>query len=230
MGYIKNHKLALMLTGIAILTILRIAIPFYSGYSGKFSDLFLFFVEPFRYILIVSCTIIIITINLIRKRKVSAFLVVVFFIFIGLIPTGHFTTLGALLSIHNANPEQFRNDAREVLDEYGSNTIFSDSPQRVLNQYDQFPRNKIPPSILRADVGDVFVLDEYILIEKFGLGGSFRGFIVFREGSDIWKNEKSYTLLEGCSYCWKIRIVDGLYWYHAAPVAEEDATVDFLSK
>ena len=111
---------------------------------------------------------------------------------------------------------------------YGSNTRFSDSPQRVINsRYAVFPRNRLPPSILSANIGDAFILEEYILVEKFGLGGSFRGFRVYNEGADIWTNDKSVTRLEGCSYCLEDRIVDGLYWYHAAPVEEENARLDF---
>ena len=74
------------------------------------------------------------------------------------------------------------------------------------------------------------MFEKYVFIEKFGLGGSFRGFIVFREGSDIWQDQQPITRLEGCSYCWKIRIINGLYWYHAAPVEEGDDVLDFLAK
>jgi hypothetical protein len=229
-AYINKHKVTLLIVGIVLLTILRIAIPFQSGYSGNFYDLLLFCTEGIRYIFIVGFAIVIIASQLNRKRKIFVSLAVVFLFFIGLIPTGHFMTLGALFSIHNANPEQFRNSAREVLEEYEPNTLFSDIPQRGIDRYDQLPRNRMPPSMLRANVGDALVLDEYIFIEKFGLNGLFRGFIVFREGSDIWKNEKSFTLLENCSYCWKIRVIDGLYWYHAVPIEEEVATVAFPLK
>jgi hypothetical protein len=229
-AYIKKHTLALLLAGIILLTVVRIAIPFYSGYYARFYDLFLLCTEGLRYLLLVSCAIVIIGSALSRKHKVGVSAVIVLLIAIGLIPTGHYMTLGALLSIHNANPQQFRNDAREVLDAYGPKTLFSDSPQRSLDKYDQLSRDKIPLSILRSHVGDALVLDEYMFIEKFGLNGLFRGFIVFREGSDIWRNEKSFTRLEGCNYCWKIRVVDGLYWYHAVPIEEEVATVAFPLK
>jgi hypothetical protein len=236
MNYIKNHKvallIALLIAGITILSIVKFAAEFYSGYlAATFYVMTLFSTEPIRYILIVICTIVVITIReLNKKHKSLTFVALALLLVIGLIPYGHFVTLGALLSINNANPEQFRDDARILFDEYGSNTKFSDSPQRVINRYALFPRSKLPPSILRANIGDVFILEKYILIEKFGLGGSFRGFIVFREGADIWKSDKPITLLEDCSYCWKIRIIDGLYWYHAAPVEEEDARLDFLSE
>jgi hypothetical protein len=232
MNYIKNHKVALLIFGIIIFSIIKIAAEFYSGYSAvPYYVMSLFFTEPIRYVLIIICVIaVVIAKELSKNRKALIFIALTLLLVIGLIPDGHFVTLGALLSIRNANPEQFRNEARILFDEYGSNTKFSDNPQRVINQYALFPRSKLPLSILWANIGDVFILDKYILIEKFGLGGSFRGFIVFRKGGDIWENDKPVTLLEGCSYCWKIRIIDGLYWYHAAPVEEENARLDFLSE
>lgn len=232
MNYIKNNRVAILIVGIITLSIIKIASGFYSGYSAApYYVMSLFSTEPIRYILIVICVItVIIAKEFHKKRKILILIALAFLLVIGLIPDGHFVTLGALRSIDNANPKQFRDDARILFDVYGSNTKFSDSPQRVINQYALYPRSKLPPSILRAHIGDVFILEKYILIEKFGLGGSFRGFIVFREGADIWKNDKPITLLEGCSYCWKIRITDGLYWYHAAPVEEDNARLDFLSE
>jgi len=222
----------ILIVGIITLTIIKIASGFYSGYSAApYYVMSLFSTEPIRYILIAICVVVvIITKELSKKHKALIFITLVLLLAIGLIPDGHFVTLGALRSIDNANPEQFRDDARILFDEYGSNTKFSDSPQRVINQYALFPRNKLPPSILSTNIGDVFIFENYVLVEKFGLDGSFRGFIVFEEGADIWKNDKSVTRLEDCGYCWKIRIVDGLYWYHASPVEEENARLDFLSE
>ena len=231
-NYIKNYRMTILIIGIMALSIIKIGSGFYSGYSAApYYVMSLFFIEPIRYILIaISVVVVIIAKELSKKHKALIFITLVLLLAIGLIPDGNFVTLGALRSIDNANPKQFRDDARVLFDEYGSNTKFSDSPQRVINQYGLFPRNKLPPSILSANIGDVFILEQYILVEKFGLGGSFRGFIVFKEGADIWKNDKPVTRLGGCSYCWKIRIVDGLYWYHAAPVEEENARLDFLSE
>jgi hypothetical protein len=197
MNYIKNQRVALLFVGVVIFTVIRIVTAFYSGYSAVPYDVFSFlFTEPIRYILIIICVIVVIRTELSRNRKALAFVALTLLLIIGLVPTGHYVTLGALRSMDDANPEQFRDEARILFDEYGSNTKFSDSPPRVLNQYERFPRSKIPLPMLRANIGDVFVLDKYVLIEKFGLGGSFRGFIVFREGADIWDDEKPITLLE----------------------------------
>ncbi|HET9905247.1 MAG TPA: hypothetical protein VFQ23_01360 [Anaerolineales bacterium] len=204
--------------------IVRVVIPFYSGYYASLLDIFLLCTEPIRYMLLIGSVIVLIKIELTRKRKFLTFAVVTLLFVLGLIPTGHYLTLGALHSLDSANPEQFRNAAREMLDEYEPDTLFSDNPPRNLDQT-QVPRDKIPYSIVRANVRDMLVLKDYVFVEKFGLLGLFRGFIVFRVGSDIWKNDKAFTLLEGCSYCWKIRVIEGLYWYHAVPTGEEISTV-----
>jgi hypothetical protein len=165
-----------------------------------------------------------------RRSKVRVSVAIVLLIAVGLVPTGHFMTLGALLSIHNANPEQIRNDTRILLNEYEAKTYFSYEKNQRFFFSEPIPKNKLPPSLQNETINDVLVLDDYVFLEKFGLRGLFRGFIVFREGSDIWKNEKSITLLDGCGYCWKVRVIDGLYWYHAVPIEEEVATVAFPLK
>jgi len=232
MNYIKNNKVVLLLIGVVVFTFIRIAAAFYSGYSAISYDVLSFLsTEPVRYLLIITCSIIIVIAkDLSRNRKVSAFVALTFLLLIGLVPTGHFLTLGALFSIHNANPQQIRNDARVLMDKYEAKTYFSDEKNQRFFINDPIPKNKLPLSLQNANIKDVLVLDDYVFIEKFGMRGLFRGFIVFREGSDIWKNEKDIVLLNGCSYCWKIRVIDGLYWYHAVPTKDEVATVAFPLK
>src|SRR5215207_8430672 len=229
-AYIKNHKLALLLVGIILLTIVRITIPFYDGYFGSSFDIFLLCTEAIRYTVIVSFVIVTIISNLNLKRKALFALVTIFLIFAGLVPTGHFMTLGALLSIRNASAEGIRDDARVLLKEYEAKTYFSDEKNQRFFFSDPLPRSKLPLSFHNGNINEVLVLDDYVYLEKFGLRGLFRGFIVFRKGSDIWGTEEPITILDGCSYCWRIRIIDGLYWYHAVPTEEEVATVGFPLK
>ena len=224
MAYIKNHLLALLLAGIAILTIFRIAIAFSSGYFGQFYDIFLICTDGIRYIFLVICAIVIIISMMNRKSKVLASASLIFLIAVGLISTGHFMTLGALLSIQNANPEQIRKDARLLMDKYQPQTIFSDNRNQRYPFNDPIPKSELPLSLQNENFNDVLVLDDYVFIEKFGVTALFRGFIVFREGADIWDAEKTITRLDGCSYCWKIRVLDDLYWYHDVPREEEVAT------
>jgi hypothetical protein len=228
--YIKNHKVGLLLTGIVLLTLLKFAIAFSSGYFGRFYFFSPLCVETVRYILIMVCAVGIIVSKLDRKQKILVSVSGVLLIAIGLIPTGHFMTLGALLSIDNAKPKQIRDDARVLMEEYEAKTYFSDQSNQRFFFSEPIPKNRLPPSLQNENLNEVLVLDDYVFLEKFGLRGLFRGFIVFREGSDIWKNEKSIMRLDGCSYCWRIRVIDGLYWYHAVPIEEEIATVAFPLK
>jgi hypothetical protein len=232
MNYIKNHKVALLIAGIIIFSIVKFAAEFYSGYLAvPFWVMALFSTEPIRYILIAICVIVVITIKeLNKKRKALIYIALALLLVIGLIPDGHFVTLGALLSIRNSRPMQIRDDARLLLDEYQAETLFSNDKNQRYPFNNPIPKNKLPLSLQNANINDVLVLNDYVFLEKFGATALFRGFIVFREGSDIWENEKAITLLDGCNYCWKIRVIDGLYWYHDVPSEEEIATFAFPLK
>jgi hypothetical protein len=223
--YYRDHKSLSVLIGLVILTIFRILIPFSSGYYGVFNEIFLPCTETFRYALIAIFAIVTYISPKNRRHKLSFSILWVLLISVGLIPTGHFMTLGALLSIHNTDPTQIRSDARILMDELEQPTHFTNDTQQrsLINEF--VPKDRLPPSLQNEVFNDVLVLEDNVFIEKFGLCCLFRGFVVFREGSDVWKNEKPLTLLDGCSYCWRIRILDGLYWYHAVPTEEEITTV-----
>ena len=224
MDYIKNHKVGFLLTGIVLFTMLRIAIAFSSGYFGRFYIFAPLCAETFRYIFIIMAVVVLVASRLDRKQKTILFVVGVLFTAISLIPTGHFMTLGALLSIQNAGPEQVRTDARLLLDDHEPKTLFSDITIQRHPFENPIPKNKLPVSLQDDKFGEILVLEDYVFIEKFGATALLRGFIVFREGADVWQNEQEITLLAGCSYCWKIRIIDGLYWYHDVPRDEEIPT------
>ncbi len=225
MNYIKNHKVALLIAGIIVFSIVKFAAEFYSGYLAvPFWVMALFFAEPIRYILIAICIIVVITIKeLNKKRKAFIFIALALLLVIGLIPDGHFITLGALLSIRNANPVEIRDDARLLLDEYPAETLFSNNENQRYPFNNPIPKSKLPQSLQKEKINDVLVMSNYIFLEKFGATGLFRGFIIFREGEDVWTNDKDVMLIEGCSYCWKIRIIDGFYWYYGNPI-DEDVT------
>jgi hypothetical protein len=222
--YIKNHKVGLLLTAIVLLTIFKFAVAFSSGYFGRFYILSPLCIETFLYIFIIVCAVVIVISKIGRKQKILVSVTTVFLIAIGLIPTGHFMTLGALLSMQNARPEQIRSDSRLLLDEYEPETLFSNDRNQRYPFNNSIPKDQLPLSLQNKNFGEILVLDDYLFIEKFGATALLRGFIVFREGTDIWKNEEAITLLDGCSYCWKIRVIDGLYWYHDVPRDEEVPT------
>ena len=222
---IKNRRFSLLFPGIAATTVFRIAIPFYRGYYGNGFDILVLCTEPVRYILMVFCAIAIIASTVTRKQKLFRGLALIFFVSFGLVPAGHFMTLGALLSIHNANPTQIRDDARILMDELGQPTHFTNDVQQRVLVGEFVPKARLPQSLQAEVFNDVLVMDDKVFIEKIGLCCLFRGFVVFREGSDVWKNEKPIKLLDGCADCWRIRVIDGLYWYHAVPTEEEITTV-----
>lgn len=225
MNYIKNHKVELLIAGIIAFSIVKFAAEFYSGYLGvPIWIMALFSTEPIRYILIAICIVVVITIKeLNKKRKALIFIALALLLVIGLIPGGNFLTLGALLSMRNANSVEIRDDARLLLDKYPAETLFSNNENQRYPFNNPVPKSELPQSLQKEKINDVLVMSNYVFLEKFGATGLFRGFIIFREGEDVWINDKDVMLIEGCSYCWKIRIIDGFYWYHGNPT-DEDVT------
>jgi hypothetical protein len=179
-------------------------------------SLLLIVIMPFiRYFLIALCFCFTLWFIIKRQTKTVFTLSWILLFILGQIPKGHFDTLGAVLSILNANPEQVVQDARALANEYKPMTHFGYPHRYPLN--DPLPPDQLPESIRSIHIGGVLILDDYVLIEKHGLQGVFRGFVVFKKGSDLWEHEKSITLQNSCNDCWKIRIIEGLYWYHADP-------------
>jgi hypothetical protein len=86
------------------------------------------------------------------------------------------------------------------------------------------PMSRLPASIRATHIEAVLVLDDYVFLGKYGTTALLRGYVVFREEADVWKDKPSMTLLPGCASCWRIRIVDGLYWFHAVPQEDEIST------
>ena len=190
-GYLPNN----LLSGISLLLIVVMPIL-------RYSMLVLFFCISLWFVIK-------------RQTKVVFTLSWIFLFILGQTPKGHFDTLGAVLSILNANPEQVVQDARALANEYEPMTYFGNPRRYPLDN--PLPSVQLPMSIQDIHIASVLILDDSILIEKQGLQGVFRGFIIFREGFDLWKHEQSVTIQNSCNDCWKIRIIEGLYWYHADP-------------
>jgi hypothetical protein len=214
----KKHQLLLV---IAILVATELVLRTLDGYIPGGFLVFKDFVTGVRITLIVFC--IVVTGWSILKHQREMFFTVLWILLLlfgsvlNQIPQGHFETLGGLLSIQIANPKQVLHDSRVLIDEYQPMTCIGYNQQRFPCN-NPIERDKLPDSIKKLHVGNVLILDNYVLIEKFGLQGVFRGFVVFREGADIWRNEKDVARQDGCNDCWKIRILDGIYWYHADPL------------
>jgi hypothetical protein len=225
-AYFKEHKLAVLFLVFALFSIFRILGYVYDGYyiiSNVFSILALLITDGLIYVLIIGSLAVIIRSIFKKQHKMWFTVFWVILTFLRLIPSGDLQTLGALLSIQNANPSLVRDDSRMLLSQYEPMTHFGYFPGRP--PFDKpISKDKLPASLRKVHIGDVLILENYVFIEKHGLSGLFRGFVVFREGFDIWRDERSVVLQEGCSTCWKIRIIDGLYWFHDEPQAEDVPT------
>lgn len=218
----KKQTLSFLGVATGILLVIEMAIHIIYGYYASGNVIILLTMGVLaiaRYTIILICLSL--TVWLISKKqfnKLVSFSLILLIVF-SFIPKVHFETIGALLSLSSANSQQVLDDARLLAEEYPAMTCIG-------YPYQRFPcdspvsHDKLPSSIRNAHVGNVLIMEKYVLLEKFGLQGAFRGFIVFRDGFDIWKNEKSISLQSGCNTCWKIRIIDGLYWYQANPTLQ----------
>jgi hypothetical protein len=217
-SFIKKHQFSALLVMIAFSIAAEVMLYVFYGYypsSSFFIFIFIALMVGVRYLLILFSMIVTIRSIFKHQHKLLFTILWILLTILGQIPKGHFDTLGALLSIYNANPEHVLKDARVLINEYEPMTLFGFPHRYPLNN--AIPLDNLPSSIRSIHIGDVLVLEDYVLIEKHGLQGVFRGFVAFREGSDLWENEESITLQGKCSDCWKIRIIDGLYWYSANP-------------
>jgi hypothetical protein len=218
-AFIKRNPLAMLFALMALALVIELIVHVYYGYYSSGNILIILsmgILAVVRYILVLICVAV--TTWSIIKHHHNLFFTFswIFIATIGQIPKGHFDTLGALLALYNTNPNQVHNDAAGLMDKYPPMTCIGYRPQRYPCD-NPVIREKLPSSIQRIHSGDVLILEDYILIEKFGLQGTFRGFVVFRNGADVWINEKPISLEGECNTCWKIRIMDGFYWYHADP-------------
>lgn len=219
--FAEKYSYSLLLLVVVSLLIIELALYILWGYTSGDILVFLLmdFVPRIRFAFTIICLIT--TLWLIIKHQIKVVFTVTWILLaiLGYLlnqnRSRHFETLGSLLALYNTTPAQVLSDARILADQYPPMTCIGYPNQREPCN-NAISRNNIPSSIKNLHIGNVLILDNYVLIEKFGLQGVFRGFIVFREDSDLWKNEASITRND-CSDCWKIRITDGLYWYSAPP-------------
>lgn len=220
MTFIRKHLYSLLIVILLLTVMIEYIAHIIFGYlpdnflSGV--SLLLIVVVPFiRYFLI--ALFFCITLWAIVKHQTKTVFTIswVFLFILGQIPKGHLDTVGAVLSILNANPDKVVQDARALANEYKPMTHFGYPHRDPLDN--PLPPDQLPESIQSIHIGNVLIMEDHVLIEKHGLQGIFRGFVVFKESSDLWEHEKSIVLQNSCNACWKIRIVEGLYWYHADP-------------
>jgi len=210
--------LLLMISVILISLILRVMYGYTSG------DFLVYFAMDFttgiEYVIVAFCVVVTIwsTIKRYRQMLFTLSWVSIFIISLMLnrIPLEPFEVIGSLIAVYKVDPNQLVNDTRSLAYKYPVNTCIGYPNQRYPCN-DPVSRDQLPVSLQGLHVKNVLISKDYVLLEKFGMQGVFRGFVVFRKGFDLWKAENNVTLQKNCDFCWKIRIVDGLYWYHADP-------------
>lgn len=217
---IKENPKKILTIGLVILTLTDISLQIFYGYfsNSTFLLLFILVIPCIRYLILLTLLILIVRL-VVKYRTANIMVMIIWLLFalIGQIPKDYFHTLGSLISIYNADTNKILFDARYLLNNYESMSYFGALSRYPLNNPISF--TKIPISIQEIHISSVLVLDNYVLIEKRGLEGVFRGFVAFREGFDIWENDNAIVFQNNCITCLKIRIAEGLYWYHADPSA-----------
>ncbi len=215
----KKQPLLFLVFTIGFLLATEITLHIIYGYYASGYVLLLLLmgvISVVRYILILTC---IGGIAWLASKKHFEKVVVfslIALISIGIVPKVHFETLGSLISLFKANPQHVLNDARLLADKYPEMTCIGYENQRFPCN-EPVSRNNLPPSFKSMHAVNVLILNDYVLIEKFGLQGVFRGFVIFRNDSNIWIDEQAITHQKGCFTCLRVRIINGLYWYQAGP-------------
>lgn len=218
----KKQISSLLGAATGILVVIETALHILYGYYASGDIIFLLtmgVIAVIRYVaILIFVSLIVWIVSKKQFNKFVGFSLTILIVF-SIVPKVHFETLGALLSLSYANAQQVLDDTRLLAEKYPTMTCIGYPHQRFPCN-NPVSRDRLPSSIQGVHVGNVLILEDYILIEKFGLQGTFRGFVVFRDGFDIWKNEKSVSVQSNCYTCWRIRIIDGLYWYQADPTLQ----------
>lgn len=212
----KNKKsLQLLVSSLVTMFIIKSILLFMSGYNyfgGVVTSLVITVVSNLYNIFLAIWLLSIFVIFLKHKNFCLYIFVWVIALIFGQIPSGQFYTLGALYAMNTANAKNVVSDVISLAEEYPPMTCIG-HPVRFPCD-DPFGYEVLPNSIKAVHPSHVLILRDYVLLEKAGLEGVFRGFVIFYKGKDIWKDEEMIVLQENCNSCWRIRITDGLYWYY----------------
>jgi hypothetical protein len=198
---------------LAIAIILETPIYFLDGYYAGDWDfsIILFFIVPIRVILILVVLGQIIGSIFSRSYNWKYTILWVLLTSISIVPKDHYSTFGAIAYMQNANPTSVIAEARNMMNIYKPMTYFGHPHRWPLNN--PRPLNEVPQGISEVHKGEVLVVEHAVLLGRGSLAPSFRGFVIFQEGFDPWVNEKQIVLQDFWYASWKIRIIDGLYWY-----------------
>ena len=193
---------------------LHVCYGFYS--SGNIILIFLLsLIAILRYAAIVCFAVIVVWQIIKRETNNKLILLGLLLLVIGQIPKLSFDNIGSIFALYRADFTDILVDTRQLFDDYPPMSCFVYDTQRPLCD-DQFSLNNLPISLQKAHVGNVLIMDDYIFLEKFGMVGVFRGYVVFKNNTNVWSDQPIFVHGK-CIHCWKIRITEGLYWYSADP-------------
>lgn len=219
MDTLKNKKLFQILAAVLFLMfVIKVSLLFMTGYNyfgGVVTPLVITINSAIYNVLLLIWLFSNVTLTIKHKKYYVYIFTWVMALILGQIPSYNFFTLGALYAMKAANPEQVVADAMNLAEIY--------PPMTCIGFPARFPCDNpvsyevLPPSIKAAHPSHVLILNDYVLLEKEGLEGVFRGFVIFYRDKDVWKNGDAALLQEDCNVCWKIRIFDSLYWYYETP-------------
>jgi hypothetical protein len=200
---------------LAVIIVIEIMGKFLSGYCLEDCDfsILLLLMFPIRILLVILVFRQIIRDFISQSYEWKYLILGVLLIGISMVPKEHYSTFGKIASMNNSDPTSVLGAARDMLDTYEPMTHFG-RPHRTpfLNPR---PLDEVPQKIKAVHKGEVLVLENAVLLENgsSGFEPAFAGFVVFREGYDPWENEKQIVLDDFWYAIWRIRIIDGLYWY-----------------
>jgi cytochrome c oxidase subunit IV len=211
----KKYSIQTFLKLLAATIVIEIVGYFLDGYCLAFRDfnIILYFMFPIRILLVILVFRQIIRDIISRSYEWKYIILSVLLMGISMVPKEHYSTFGKIASMNNSDPTSVLGAARDMLDTYEPMTHFG-RPHRTpfLN-----PRSldEVPQKIKAVHKGEVLVLENAVLLENgsSGFEPAFEGFVVFGEGYDPWENEKQIVLDDFWYASWKVRIIDGLYWY-----------------
>jgi len=212
---LKKDSIQRYLKLLVAIIIIEIMGKFLSGYCLEDCDfsILILLMFPIRILLVILVFRQIIRDFISRSYEWKYVILSVLLIGISMVPKEHYSTFGKIAYMNNSDPTSVLDAARDMLDVYEPMTHFG-RPHRTpfLNPR---PLDEVPQKVKAVHKGEVLVLENAVLLKDGSLGfePAFAGFVVFRERYDPWENDKQIVLDDFWYASWKIRIIDGLYWY-----------------
>jgi hypothetical protein len=183
--------------------ILAFLYGYVSNGFGMLMDLLLFVFWAYIFV-----CIIILIINLIKKKPFAMFLILLIILIIlgdiNIQPI--FESLGVLTRIKQIGPDAIASDARNFLEQQPSMVCYGNYEMRYPCDK-PLPLKNLPESILRLTPKFVVFDKTFVEIKKLGEYGAL---FVYSENNDPLVHQKDFNYQN--ITCYELRIAEGLYW------------------